>query len=245
MVNGRVIKDDLVEHWGIPPDKIEVVYNGIDVDLFSTPVDAVAKKAELGIPADRVIFGTVATLRPIKGLDVLLRATKQVLERCSHAHLAVVGDGPCRDELVKLAASLGISDRITFCGRREDVSEALTTFDVFVLSSLSEGFPNTVCEALVRGLPVVATDVGGVGEAVIPGETGLLVQPGDAAGLAQAMIRLAGDESLRRSMSGKGRELAVDRFSLRHMIGSIEAVYEDELRKLGVPDRSEHSRYAG
>ena len=231
IVNSRMIEDDLVTRSKVPKEKIRVVYNGVDIALFSAPVDIPAKKADLGIPDGRLVFGTVATLRPIKGLHILLEAAGIVLGKHPQAHFVIVGDGPCRGELEALAESLGIREHVTFCGSRSDVSEILAVFDVFVLSSLSEGFPNTVCEALVRGVPVVATDVGGVGEAVLDGQTGLLVPLNDAPALAESMLSLVSD-SARRAMGEQGRRLAREKFSLDGMIKDIEEVYEHHLKKL-------------
>ena len=231
IVNSRMIRDDLVAGSRVPKEKIRIVYNGVDIALFSAPVDIPAKKADLGIPDGRLVFGTVATLRPIKGLHILLEAARIVLEKHPQAYFVIVGDGPCRGELETLAESLGIHERVTFCGSRSDISEILAVFDVFVLSSLSEGLPNTVCEALARGVPVVAANVGGVGEAVLDGHTGLLVPPNDARALAESALSLT-SESMREAMGAQGRRLAREKFSLDGMIENIEEVYEYHLKKL-------------
>ncbi|MHB9114017.1 MAG: glycosyltransferase [Thermoleophilia bacterium] len=136
------------------------------------------------------LVGTVARLRPEKGATDFVRLAARVAAANEDAHFVLVGDGPQRDECERLAASLGVAERLHLVGFRSDVASFLSVFDVFALTSRQESFPLAVLEAMALGLPTVATLVGGVGEIVVPGVTGYLVPPGDVEGAAEAVVRL-------------------------------------------------------
>ena len=140
----------------------------------------------------------------------------------------IVGDGPERERLERLAASLGIAQRVAFEGWQSDARDFLTTFDVFVLPSRFEGFPLVLLEAMLAGLPVVATDVGSVAEAVQDGETGLLVPPDDVQALNEALHTLLDDPDLRRKLGDAGRARALE-FSPARMAREFEALYAEVL----------------
>src|SRR5204862_1696003 len=175
---------------------------------------------------DGPALGTLGRLDSQKGFDVLLRALVDVPE----ARLVVVGDGPERAALERLAAELSLAERVRFEGWREDARRYLTTFDVFVLPSRFEGFPLAVVEAMLARLPVVASAVGSVPEAVREGKTGLLVPPEEPAALAVALQRLLAAPSLRLRLGDQGRALALDRFTSAAMARSFERLYEEILR---------------
>ncbi|MCW5736945.1 MAG: glycosyltransferase [Enhydrobacter sp.] len=161
---------------------VVVVPNGVDLGVHA-PSDRRAACALLGLPADARIVGTVGRLETVKGHDVLLRAAPALPE---DVYIAVIGDGRQHAELVRLAASLGISHRVIFTGHRDDVARFYRSFDVFCLPSRGEGLPLTLLEAQACGVPVVASDVGAVREAVCP-VTGRTVAAEDPVALAKAL----------------------------------------------------------
>ena len=208
------------------PDGTVVIPNAVDV--------AAAPRAAVAGEPPRVI--AVGRLAAPKDPLTLLRA----LARVRHpARVTLVGDGPEREAVEAEAHSLGLD--VELAGSRCDVAELLARADVFVLSSRSEGAPISILEAMAAGLPVVASDVGGVPELVVDGVTGLLVPPGDPAALAAALERLLADAALRRRLGAAGRERAEERFDVRAARDAHVAVYLAELARRRRPT-SERSR---
>ena len=150
-------------------------------------------RRELGIPSSAKLVGTIATLRPVKALDVLVAAHALLLERHPDTHLVLTGDGPSRTELERQVESLGTSDHVHFLGHHEEISSILRALDVGALSSDSEGTPIFVMECMAYGVPVVSTDVGGLRDLIEPDATGLLVPPRDPPRLAAAIAELLQD----------------------------------------------------
>ena len=196
---------------GLSPASVRTIHNGVpDVPWLRGEAD------------DTAVIGSVGRLDPEKGFDSLVRALPAL-----QASATLVGDGAERDRLDMLATELGVRDRFAITGWTEDVRRHLASFTVFCLPSRSESFPLSVVEAMLAGLPVVATDVGSVAEAVHHGETGFLVPPNDVDALADALRRLLDDPELRGSMGARGRELALERFTAERMVASFEALYEE------------------
>jgi glycosyltransferase involved in cell wall biosynthesis len=137
----------------------------------------------------------------------------------------LVGHGPLRDELQRLIVSLGLGDRVHLVGVRRDVAQIVAASDVFVLSSLNEGLSQAMLEAMGLGVPVVATDVGGTSDAVVPGQTGWLVMPGDSTGLATAIEHALGDEAEARARAAAAQQLVQHQFSLSSHLARLEDLY--------------------
>lgn len=175
-------------------------------------------------PGAPYVIGSVGRLDPVKGYDLLLRA----LAALPDAHLVVLGEGAARPALAALAADLGVADRVELAGWHARPRLRLPELDVFCLPSRSEGFPLSVVEAMLAGLPVVATRVGSVAEAVADGRTGLLVDPGDVAGLTAALGRLR-DAGLRARLGAAGRELARASFTVDRMARAYQDLYAELL----------------
>jgi glycosyltransferase involved in cell wall biosynthesis len=166
----------------LPTADVRVVTNGIDLVRF-VPADKVHARRRLGLPLDVRLVGSVGRLVPVKGHDVLVQAVRALPEE---VHVVIVGDGSEGPSLRQLADDLGTAARVHFIGHRDDIPDVLPAFDVFCLPSRSEGLPRSVIEAQACGLPVVASDVGGVGEAVCR-ESGRLVPASDSRALAAAL----------------------------------------------------------
>jgi glycosyltransferase involved in cell wall biosynthesis len=188
-----------------PRRPIVVVPNGADAEVF-LPREAGVARRRIGIPEDGPVISYVGKLVPRKGVDTLIEAMGILSAREGGApRLVMAGIGGMREGLEERAAELGVADRITWLGKvpHDDVGWVMSTGDVFVLPSLSEGLPTVVCEAMACGLPVVATAVDGTPEIVDDPATGLLVQPHDAQGLAAALGRVLDDPVLRATMGAE------------------------------------------
>jgi glycosyltransferase involved in cell wall biosynthesis len=200
---------------GLGPGVVQTIHNGVPDEPLTAPER----------PVRGPIVGTVGRFEPQKGFDIFIRALRDV----PHATGVIVGDGTQREELHALARRVGIEDRILWFGWSEDRRSYLPWFDVFVLPSRFEGFPLALLEALLAERAVVATDVGSVAEAVLDEESGLLVPSDDPDPLAGAIIRLLGDDALRRRLGARGRELVQGRFTASHMTRSFERLYDEIL----------------
>jgi len=200
----------------LPPGRVRTIHNGVP--------EAAAEDAPWA--PGRPVVGCIGRLDREKAHDTLLRALAEL-----DASAVVVGDGAERERLARLAEELGIAERVRFTGWSDDPRRLLSSFTVFCLPSRpgTESFPLTVLEAMLAGLPVVATTVGSVGEAVLDGETGLLVPPDDPAALAAALRRLLGDPELAMSMGRRGREVARERFAVDRMVERYEQLYREVL----------------
>jgi glycosyltransferase involved in cell wall biosynthesis len=219
------VRRGLVADQGLPAEKVWVVPNGIDPEPYAAAaVEREAVRAELGLPAEALVVGSVARLAPIKNQELLLAA----LALRPEAWLVLAGDGPRRSALEALAGELGVASRVRFLGLRRDVPRVLAACDLFSLSSHSEGLPIAVLEAMAAGLPVVATRVGGLPDAVTDGRTGRLTPPGDAAALAAAWGELLAPER-RRALGQAGQAVLRERFSLAAMVAAYDGIYRQLL----------------
>ena len=225
LVNSGAARAELVDRFGVSGSMIENVGVGTDVAAIdAVPADAEVRRS-LAPNGERVV-GIVAKLSPVKGHRIFLKAAARTAQRTEDVVFAVVGDGPEREALESEAVGLGISERVRFLGVREDVPALLKAMDVMVLSSTSEGSPNVILEAAAAGVPVVSTRVGGVPELVADGETGLLVEPGDAVALSEAVGKLLEDRELAERMGRRAHEIAHERFDIDAVVLRIEDAFD-------------------
>ncbi|MHB8829696.1 MAG: glycosyltransferase family 4 protein [Syntrophales bacterium] len=206
-------------------EKFTVIHSGVDLKRFIPEQFAAEKKIILTeVPESNVVIGTVGRLTAIKGQDVLIRAIAALKQTGEEALLVLLGEGERRGELEELAKRLKVSENICFLGWRPDVAAVMASFDIFCLPSLNEGMGKVIVEAMAMGLPIVASDIGGIRDLVRNGENGLLVPPGNAGGLAQALALLCRDREKRRRMGAAGR-LAAPLYSIGEMTGKIDRLY--------------------
>lgn len=225
------VKRLLVENEGIPADRIQVIYNGVDASRFACAIDGSWVRSALGIGASDRVVVCVARFHPVKDHATLLRGFARVAARIPTARLLLVGTGPEESSLRVLAGTLGIAPRVMFVGIRRDVPEILAASDVFAMTSLSEGTSVTLLEAMLSRRPVVVTRVGGNPEIVDDGRTGLLVPQGDADAVGDALVALLMDPGRREAMGRAGRERALAMFTQERMHRAWVALYEDAVRR--------------
>jgi glycosyltransferase involved in cell wall biosynthesis len=216
---------DLREGYGIPQEKILTIHNGLDLSELKVSRSPEEARQELGIPQDSLCVGSAGRMTHQKGFIYLIRAMPEVFRRFPKARLLLVGDGPLREKLEAEALRLGIRELCIFPGYRADIPDILQAMDVFVLSSLSEGLPFVLLEALGMERPVVATAVSGNPELIEHGRNGLLVAPADPEALAQAVCWMLDNPEQAQALGRAGRSTVMEEFSVKKMVERTEAVY--------------------
>ena len=232
----QVQKNYLVDVEGLPRERIRVIHNGVDNSRYrpATTDARIQVRNELGFSPDDVVLIAVASLKPLKQIDVLLRAAARLWHAGVPVRVVVAGDGPDRAALESLGKELGLAGRVWFAGLRDDVERLLQAADIFVLASRTEAFPNVVLEAMATGLPVVTTDVGSVREMVEEGASAAIVASGDEAALAGAIERLACNPAERARFGERGRQIVDERFRFEAMCAKREELFET---LLNTPER--------
>ena len=210
----------------VADEKLTTIENGIDLSRFAPSAETRATaRAELGLPPHAFIVGTVGRLVREKNQAALVRAMAPLLS--STARLVVVGDGPERAAVAAAVAGLGAkAPFVSLLGARRDTPRLYAAFDVFALSSDSEGLPLVIVEAMASALPVVSTAVGGIPAVVVEGVTGALVPAGDVGALSERLADLAASPSLGVRWGTEGRRRALARYSAERMVDDYFAVYE-------------------
>jgi glycosyltransferase involved in cell wall biosynthesis len=223
--------DDLVRLGIAPRKQFRVIPIGVDLAPFldAAPADGAAFRAEAGVEPDEVLLTFVGRLVPIKRVDVLLRALAHARAEGANVRLAVVGDGALRSQLERLAAELGVGDRVWFAGYRADMVSVAAASDIAVLSSDNEGTPVSLIEAAAARTPAVATSVGGVPD-VVTAETGLLAPATDFESLGRAIAALAADPEGRAKMSAAARQHVAPRFSVARLVSDMDSLYSELLQ---------------
>jgi glycosyltransferase involved in cell wall biosynthesis len=217
---------------GVTSSQVAHIPNGIDTARYRACVDGHAIRARLGIAPSTRVIGMVGRLYPQKGHKYLLDAFAQVASRLDDSVLLVVGDGPLLPRLQASAVNLGIGSRVRFLGERSDVPDILAAMDLYVHSSLWEGMPNAVMEAMARGRPVVATSVDGNKELITDGETGWLVEPADSEALASRIIHAAAHPREAGRMAAAAARHIELRFSADAMVTDFDRLYRNLLDKV-------------
>jgi glycosyltransferase involved in cell wall biosynthesis len=221
-------KEEMV-NGGLPGDRISVIHNAIDTEVWSRQRATISRCDTLGFPNVFPVIGYVGRISPEKDLEAWLRSAALVSRTYPQARFVLVGDG--RDggllgSLKHLATDLGIRENVHFLGYVDDLPGIYASFDLFLLSSRREGICNSLLEAMAMEVPVIATDVGGTKELVINEETGYLLKQGDVEGMAKAIITLLRDESLRRNIAVTARAHIENKFSFTSRLRRIETLYE-------------------
>ncbi len=227
-----------VEQERIRPERITVITNGINPPVQSplTEVEKADLRESLGIDPDNLALLTVARLKIQKGHTYLLDAIPEILKAVPAACFVFAGDGPLRDELQAKASALGIEHAVRFLGIRQDIADLLQLADVFVLPSLWEGLPVSMLEAMLAGLPVVASRVEGVEEVIRDGQNGLLVPPADPQALSRTLIQLLLDRPARERLGAAGKMSVEEEYTVEHMCRKYEDLFRRRLEWRVKPD---------
>lgn len=217
--------ENLRRYEKISQRKLRTIINGVDPAPFTMPVDAAAKRRELGIPADAPLLGLGARLEPQKAIEHLIGAMQLLRRDLPAAHLLIAGEGSLEKDLRRRTEELDQSANVHFLGVRPDMREILRALDIMVLPSDWEGLPMIVLEAMAAGCPVVASNVGGIPTAITDGESGALVTARDTPGLASALLALLKDPQRRARYAAAARERFHRDFSATAMTRQYEALY--------------------
>ncbi|MFN8058454.1 MAG: glycosyltransferase family 4 protein [Vicinamibacterales bacterium] len=228
------LREEIVEvHRVAASARTVVVPLGLELDrLFALGAATADARAAFGLPVDAFVVTFVGRFVPVKDLPTLVRGFASFAERCPRARLLLVGDGDLRPSLETLARNLGVGERVVFAGWQRDLTLVYGAADVVALTSVNEGTPVAVIEALAAGRPVVATRVGGVPDVVEDQVSGYLVEPGRPDELAAALERVHADPARAASMAGVGRERARSAFSAGRLVADVAALYETGLARM-------------
>jgi len=239
---GRAVRQALIDNEGLPKSRVEVIYNGVDLKMLSQPSAGARERirSELGYAATDFVAVLVARLHELKDHQTALRAVDQARQQIPGLRLLLAGDGDQRAAIEQTIQVRGLEQTVTMAGTRNDVADLLAASDVFLLSSISEGIPLTVIEAMAARRPVVSTSVGGLPELVEHGVTGFLASSGDDTSIATFLIELYRRPDLRKDMANVAAQRAVEKFSLDSMLNGYRNVYREVLggRNCRYPHRS-------
>jgi glycosyltransferase involved in cell wall biosynthesis len=221
----------IISRYGVAPKRLIWVKNAIDARHFRRKQAGTCQvfRQQIGVPIDAMVVGAVGRLNGEKDYPNLLHAAELLLRDRKNLYFLIAGKGALETSLRALAAKLQISDRVLFLGHFHDVRKVYESMDVYALSSTREGLPNTVLEAMAMQVPIVATDVDGVSEAVTHGHEALLVPPQDPKRLAESIGKLLDDAKLRQQLAEKGRIRVEQEFSFARRMRHVESIYRDLL----------------
>jgi L-malate glycosyltransferase len=232
IANCLVVQNQLIRE-GVNPQRIIQHYNGLDLERMSPRTGLTREEVltRFRLPREpRRFISIVANLHnPVKDHQMFLRAAARVRAVVPDAAFVIAGEGDLRSGLQNLASDLGIADDVHFIGRCDDVASLLFASYTGVLSSKAEGFANAILEYMAAGLPVVATDVGGVREAIIEGETGYVVPSGDDAAMADRLIQVLSDDERARKMGIRGKKMISEKFASEHHLRNTLELYDELL----------------
>ncbi len=229
-LNQRMRSDLAVEAY-LPESRIQVIANGVDLEVFQPRKDRASLRARFGLPSDRFIIGNIARLDPVKNHEIILRALSRFRTRIERPYFVLVGEGENRPVLERCIRQLGLEEDVRLLGYSNSIAELLNCMDVYVQSSLYEGFSNTILEAMACGLPIIATDVGGTADLFSDTKEGYLFHEKNDGALVLALSTLQGDRKSREAMALAARNRAREEFSIERMVKAYEVMYSDVLSR--------------
>lgn len=214
---------DVLAGEGIPREKLTRVHSAVDTALFNRAAERDWFLREFSQPENALFCGTIAQFIPRKGHVHLLAAIPGILREVPDARFLLFGKGPLESTLRRMSIDLKIEDRVFFAGFREDLERVLPCLDLLIHPALMEGLGVSLLQAAAAGVPIAGTRAGGVPEAVVEGENGLLADPGDPVSLARTAVEILRDPHLAKKLGSRGRDLAKERFSIEAMVrGNLE-----------------------
>ena len=218
---GKAVVTDL----GVPKEKIEVIFPGLDLNAFRGSENRAKIRSEIGVSDDQHLILFVGRLRPVKGPEHGIKAFAVAASKNPNLHLALAGEGEQRNFLENFTTELGIEEKTTFLGARNDLPDVLSAADSILIPSLNEGFPRVANEAMASSKPIVATRVGGIPEAIINDVTGLLVESKDIDAMSNAIIRVSSDTELQEQLGNTARQHAEVHYSASSYVSRLDEMY--------------------
>ncbi len=215
----------LCEKFG--KQKVVTIHNAVDASLINPSRPAEEIKRELGIGEGQTVIGSAGRLVPVKGYDVFLKAAKLILRKRPKTIFVIAGDGPLKEELCEMATSLGIGTNVIFTGFRDDVLDLVNAFDIFLVTSVHEGVPMSVLEAMAMRKTVVSTAVGGIMEIIEDNVSGLLADPGSPDALADHCLTVLEDRELRSNIGRNAERRIAQEFSTDRLRNRVLRLYEE------------------
>ncbi len=219
----RAIKQEILQ-MGVPEDRITVIHNGLDISKYAEPRDPQLMKTELGLDPDKYTVAMIARLHPVKGHQYFLQAAREILNQGLAAQFLIIGEGIYREKIKEWIKELGLDEAVVMPGYYSPIENIYGVCDVLCVPSLMEGLGMVVLEAMHFNVPVAASDIGGIQEIIEDRINGLLVQPRDAKGLADAVVNLLIDKELAQYFREQGQK-TLQEFTLEKMARQIEQTY--------------------
>ncbi|MBN1186585.1 MAG: glycosyltransferase [Bacteroidales bacterium] len=226
------LKNNLIQYERIRSDKIDIILNGIDETQFNRDFDKDIKKAELGFKDNKIIIGTCVRLAEEKGLIYLLDAVKLISQKRQDFRVLIAGDGPLRRDLEERAASLQLNNHVVFLGARMDINEIIHLIDIYTLTSVREGLPLSILEAMAARRAIVATTVGGVPDVISNNKNGILVPPRQPIAFADAIEFFMDNPSKRAEFGNRSYVKFMEKYSAKMMAHSYGIYYEQMMRNM-------------
>ena len=228
----QAVKQTIIKA-GMNSDKISVVYNPIDTSVFR-PQNRITCREKFGFPKGSTIIGSLGRLTPDKGFEILIEAMASVIKQYPNTYLLIAGDEwtkGYRAELIQSAERFDVFSNLILIDRQKDIAELISALDVVVLASpKKEGFGRILAEAMACNVPVIGTNVGGIPEIIVNGESGLIVEPNSPQALSEAIMKLLENRSLAKQLIRNGRKIVQTKFSVNGHINKIKSIYIDSLR---------------
>ncbi len=226
----NLMREDLAAEAWFAKERINIIANGVDHELFHPRPDRLALRQRYGLPSGRYILGNIARLDPVKNHELLLHVLSRFPRGLDRPFLVIVGDGETRPALERTIKQLGLESDVRLWGYSNETAGLLACLDVYVQASLYEGFSNTVLEAMATGVPVLVTDVGGTRDIIEDGREGFYFSPNDVPQLCRLIERLRVDERLREQMGRDARDRAQKEFTIHSMVDAYESMYRELAR---------------
>ena len=231
LANSKAVADLTIQREGASPEKTVVIYNGMELDRFKNSLDELRKeqRAKWGIGADDILIGSIANLRPVKNIELLIRTASVLVKEYDNLKFVAVGDGPDTQKCQNLIESLDLSDKFILPGSYNDILPCLAAFDIAVMCSISESFSNSLIEYMAAGRPIVASNVGGNAEAITHRESGLIFELSDKKGLENSLRILIDDNGLAQKYAQTARRNALEKYSKKTNLNETERFYLDQV----------------
>lgn len=221
------VRDSYIREVGVPQQKVTVIYNGIDIESFDKKVNVAKIRKELGIPSNYKVIGTVGRLKKVKGHIYFLKAAQIIKKEAKNIKFLIVGGGSLLKKLKEQCSRLGLMNDVIFTREQKDINKFLSIMDIFVLSSLSEGFGVSILEAMAETKPVVVTSVGGAPEIIKDGINGFLVPPRSENLMAEKVLSILNNKETASKIAQKARETVINKFTVEKMLEETESLYSN------------------